>query len=69
MSLVSIENARVEDDGAETVLGNANGNPAAKTEAQIATWAAHKALMGESAKVRDARENAVDAKADEAEAK
>ena len=65
MSLDS-EQARGEDDGANTRLDNFKGdNQVAKKEAQIAVEAAHRALMGQTAQVRDARENETATKAEE----
>jgi len=60
----NIEAQTPEDDDLDqsTVLENANGNPNAKIDAQIATWAAHRALMGDRAVTRDRNENAAEKK-------
>jgi hypothetical protein len=62
MSL-NIENARVEDDGAENGLGNLRDNPVAKTEALMAVKAAHRQVM--EGKPQDAKELAVEKEAEE----
>ena len=62
MSNFEAKPARDEDPDQDTILENANGNPVAKTEAQMAVEAAHRALMGDRAINRDKNENAVEEK-------
>lgn len=60
MSNIEAQTPKDDDPDQSTVLENANGNPVAKTEAQMAVEAAHRALMGDRAVTRDRNENAAE---------
>ncbi|MBU1033675.1 hypothetical protein KKI22_01860 [Patescibacteria group bacterium] len=65
MSLVSIESAQKGDQGEDTALNNLKENPVAQTEAQMAVEAAHRALMGDRAVIRDKNENVAEEEKEE----